>query len=188
MADMESLNDQIYAAIVQTISPPAIVRPYFDMDADFREMLKKISEANQQDYKGFKEWLQAGQKSRQQLAKAFKDERKLITHDTISAARHFAGFIEKKAAESAGERNRYAKTFRKLANELEAAVGKERAGQVRSVFQLALDRWVEEVEEMLEMALFMRALAGTYDTEKRVVAEARSPEAVRAAFADMLGS
>jgi len=188
MADMASLNDQIYAAIVQTISPPAFVRPYFDTDADFEAMLKSISELNRSDEIKSNDWLQRGQKSRKALAEEFQAERDLITHDTISAARHFAGLIEKKADECAADRNRFIKTVRKLGNELEAAVGKQKADRAREIYRLAFNRWAVEIEEMLEMAFFMKALAGTYDPDKRVVSEARSPETLGAAFADMLGS
>lgn len=188
MDNATSINDHMHATMMLAMSPPAIVRPYIDMDGGFSSLLNKITGQWLQGNAEFQKWLRDGKTSRKHLAAVFHEHRPEISRDTISALRHFASVIEKKADESARDRNHKAKKMRKMAADVETYVGKASGEQLRDVLEKSLDQWVSEIEEMLEMAMFMRALAGQYDPDQTIVARARSPEEVGLALAGMVAS
>lgn len=146
-------------------SPPAIVRPYIELDV----RNKLFFEENEKRYADMSleldKFSQAGEQSRALLSEAFANNSIMPRH--ITGLSLLIDAVEKKAEDEACKLASIHKSGERSFKRLASVLGKEDARKLQSLHRRMIELNTRELGEMTDMALFLRALRARHIDQER---------------------
>lgn len=175
--DMDTTLDKALwdALAVSAGERPAFVRPYFDPASHLDPMLAEMRLQTAEASESFEAWSRRGLGMAEKLTNVLSQN--MVNSGHVAKLRWVAERIEEKCEDYAKDLEREIKRADRLVKELRSYNGKS-AKILQGILEENFDMSRREIEDRLEFALLLRALATKYDPDKKTVASASTPEEV----------
>lgn len=163
------IDASIDKAIIDTMagvlaSPPAISRPFFDVDGTMESLAKSQDLHLKDAEKALRKWLRQAEATREELRTLFQENPIRASH--LDLLTHAAEAMEAKAEGMAKAHRSGQKAARRQMKEVRA-ISPSAAPALEANWERTWAIFLAEVDDLLAMALFMRALRAEHDPETR---------------------
>jgi hypothetical protein len=175
--DMSShIDQQLVNLLAVATQPPAIVRPYLDIDNDFERVRKNAQQHISNSIKEFKAWEKLISKIKLQINDLFIENIKSVDRQQIHLLEHYATVFEKKSENLAIDLNKFQKQNKYIIREASQLLSDEKARLIHADLENASSIMYEEIDANIEFASFFRALAAKVDPDQEITFTANSAE------------
>lgn len=175
--DMDMTLDQALwdALAVSARERPAFVRPYFDPASQLEPMLAEMRLQTAEARQSFDKWVRRAHVIGEKLTEVLSQN--AVNSGHITKLRWAAERIEEKCDENSKILEREMKRSDRLVREMRSFNGKS-AKAFQAILNENFDLSRREIEDRLEFALLLRAMATRHDPDKKIVATASTPKEV----------